>query len=54
MADKAKLNDMVDDFIHKKPEDVQINFHDYLKTKFQDVVGGEGEERVSDNKDNEE
>ncbi len=54
MADKAKLNDMVDDFIHKKPEDAEVNFHDYLKTKMQDVVGGEGEVTSSENKDNEE
>lgn len=55
MADTEKLDDMVDNFIHKKPEDAQVNFHDYLKTKMQDVVGGGPTgETDSDNKDNEE
>ena len=54
MADIEKLDDMVDNFIHKKPEDGQVNFHDYLKTKMQDVVGKATGKTDSDNKDNEE
>lgn len=56
MADKAKLNDMVDNMIGQSPEQAQIDFHEYLKTKFSDVIGGEpeGETNDSDNKDNEE
>lgn len=53
MADTDKLNTMVDDLIHKKPEDAEINFHDYLKTKMQDVVTGE-KGTNSDNEKNEE
>ncbi len=54
MADTEKLNDMVDNFIHKKPEDVDINFHQYVKTKMQDVLASKTGETDSDNKDNEE
>ena len=54
MADTEKLSDMVDNFIHKKSEDGEVNFHDYLKTKMQDVVSGATGKTDSDNKDNEE
>lgn len=54
MADKAKLNDMVDSMIGQQPEQAEIDFHDYLATKFRDAVSGEDETIDSDNKDNEE
>lgn len=54
MADKAKLNDMVDSMIHQKPEDAQINFHDYMKTKFSDILTKSGDDNNTRNKDKEE
>ena len=53
MADKAKLNDMVDSLIDQKPEDAQIFFHDYLKTKIGDLGASPGDNE-SEIKDNEE
>ena len=53
MADKAKLNDMVNNLVDQKPEEAAINFHDYLQTKMSEVIGGEGKNET-ENKDNEE
>ena len=52
MADKEKLRDMLDNLINQKPEQADIDFHDYLRGKMQDVTGigtvvtnaGDGEE----------
>jgi len=52
MADKAKLNDMVDNLIDQKPENAQINFHDYLQTKMADIVNKSGDDE-SKNKNKE-
>ena len=53
MADKDKLNDMVDNLIDKKPEQAQVDFHEYLQTKMQEIVGRQGGDNAV-NKDNEE
>ncbi len=53
MADKSKLNDMVDKLIDQRPEDAQIDFHDYIKSKMEDVMGAESGETESNNTDKE-
>ena len=54
MADTDKLNDMVDNLIDKKPEQAQVDFHEYLQTKMQEIVGRQGGNDNADNTDNEE
>lgn len=39
MADTDKIRDMLDNLINSKPEQAQVDFHDYLQGKMQDVVG---------------
>ena len=41
MADKDKLNQMLDDLIDNKGEQAEIHFHDYLQTKMQEIIHGE-------------
>ena len=38
MADKKKLNDMLDSLIDKNPEQAQVQFHSYLEDKFREVL----------------
>ena len=38
MADTDKLKNMLDNLIKDKPEQAQVDFHDYLQGKMQDVV----------------
>ena len=40
MADKDKLNSMIDSLINDKPEEAQIAFHDYLGTKMRVEIQG--------------
>jgi hypothetical protein len=47
MADTNKLQDMLDNLINDKSEQAQVNFHEYLRSKMQDVVGLPGQQ--SDN-----
>lgn len=39
MADTVKLRDMLQDLINDRPEQAQINLHDYLVDKMRDVAG---------------
>lgn len=39
MSEKDKLQNMLDNLINQKPEQAQVNFHDYLQGKMQDVMG---------------
>lgn len=48
MADIQKLKDMLDNLINGKPEQAQVVFHDYLKTRVNDKLGGEQTEVVQD------
>jgi hypothetical protein len=47
MSDKDKLQNMLDNLINQKPEQAQVDFHDYLQGKMQDVMGT-GEEQDSE------
>ncbi len=38
MADKKKLDDMLNSIIDKKDEQAQVFFHDYLEDKMRDVL----------------
>lgn len=38
MADKKKLNDMLDALIDKNPEQAQVQFHSYLEDKMREVL----------------
>ncbi len=44
MTDTNKLKDMLDNLINNKPEQAQVVFHDYLKTKLNGVLGHDVEE----------
>lgn len=44
MADKQKLNDMLDAMVNDETEKAEIAFHSYLKDKMQDVLKGQQEE----------
>ena len=35
---KDTLGNMLDNLINNKPEQAQVDFHDYLRTKMQDVI----------------
>lgn len=37
MPDTKKLSNMLDDLINNNAEQAQVNFHDYLQDKMQDV-----------------
>lgn len=56
MSENSKLNDMLDDLINQKPENAQVNFHDYLQGKMREVMGNVPSEvaKDSDQQDNEE
>lgn len=53
MADKEKLNAMLDALINDKPEDAQIAFHDYLGQRMREEIQGVSQEtpRSDDNDD---
>lgn len=38
MAEKDKLRNMLDNLIKDKPEQAQVEFHDYLQGKMREVV----------------
>ena len=38
MADKKKLNDMLDSIIDKNSEQAEVNFHGYLEDKMREVL----------------
>lgn len=38
MADKQKLHDMIDNLINKKGEEAQIDFHQFAKEKFREIL----------------
>ncbi len=50
MADIQKLKDMLDNLINGKPEQAQVVFHDYLKTRVNGKLSGEQTEVVQDTK----
>lgn len=39
MAETAKLRDMLQDIINDRPEQAQVNLHDYLVGKMRDIAG---------------
>lgn len=41
MADTEMLNKMLDDLINNKPTQAQVDFHEYLQGKMQEVVKGD-------------
>lgn len=41
MADKKKLNDMLDALINKNNEQAEVHFHDYLEDKMKEVLNPE-------------
>lgn len=41
MADKDKIGQMLDALINNKPEEAQINFHDYLGSKMKETLRGD-------------
>lgn len=44
MPDKDKLSDMLDNLIDNNPEQAQMDFHNYLQDKMQDIMGTSQEE----------
>lgn len=38
MADKKKLNDMLDSLIDTNSDQAQVHFHDYLEDKMKEVL----------------
>ena len=57
MADKEKLNNMLDNLINDKGEQAQVDFHDYLGGKMKEVLGidpaGEVDDKAEVNTDEE-
>jgi hypothetical protein len=54
MSDNEKLQNMLDNLINNKPEQAQVNFHDYLQTKMQDVMGTPAEQPTGEMEPDEE
>lgn len=52
MADKEKLNDMLDSLIDDKDEQAQVHFHSYLEDKMKEVLGTKIEPEVDTEKSN--
>lgn len=48
MADKKKLDDMLDALINKKDEQAEVHFHDYLEDKMKEVLNPGTKEVVDD------
>jgi len=40
MSDKIQLDNMLDNIMDDKSEQAEINFHDYLQGKMQEVLHG--------------
>jgi hypothetical protein len=53
MADTVKLRDMLQDLINDRPEQAQVNLHDYLVDKMRDVAGTAAPEVEEVDKDDE-
>jgi hypothetical protein len=43
MADNNALGDMLDNLVQNKPEEAQVNFHDYLQARVQEILGKDAE-----------
>jgi len=41
MNDKEQLANVLDDLIDQNAEQAAVNFHDYLRNRMQDVIGGQ-------------
>lgn len=54
MADRDKLQNMLDNLINDKSEQAQVDFHDFLQSKMKEVVGGEEPEVPGDTGDSNE
>lgn len=55
MADRDKLQSMLDNLINDKSEQAQVDFHDFLQGKMKEVVGGEEpEDMAGDTRDSNE
>ena len=54
MADTSKLRDMLQDIINNRPEQAQVNLHDYLVDKMRDVAGTSTPETVESDFDSDE
>ena len=39
MADTSAIRDMLQDFINDRPEQAQVNFHNYITSKMKDLAG---------------
>lgn len=50
MADKDKLQAMLDSLIDSKDEQAQVHFHSYLEDKMKDVLHPEVDKEESDEK----
>jgi len=41
MTDTTKLDSMLDNLIDKNEEQAQVDFHEYLRGKMADILGGQ-------------
>lgn len=48
MAETDKLRNMLDNLINDKSDQAQVDFHDYLQGKMQEVVKGTPEKPADD------
>lgn len=48
MADKKKLNDMLDSIIDKNSEQAEVHFHGYLEDKMREVLNPVADVKVKD------
>jgi hypothetical protein len=39
MTDKTKLSDMLDNLVNDNQDEAQANFHDFLQTRVQEILG---------------
>jgi hypothetical protein len=46
MSDKDRLQNMLDNLINQKPEQAQVDFHDYLQGKMQEVLGTQPQDQA--------
>lgn len=51
MADKQHLNNMLDNLINKKGEEAQIDFHQYAKEKFKEILNNAPSKQTPKEKD---
>lgn len=52
MAETDKLKDMLDQLIQDRPEQAQVNFHEYLQGKMREVVQGGNNQPANHNTKN--